>query len=141
MDAGRDLDALIAEHVFGWRKVHGPKTDYGGPCESFDVLVPPTIDDPFPHYPPRGSIKPWYWCNNWSTDIRLALPLAERYGIAIIPQSKGDGAYRWLACDVEMVIYRGSEINIVPINDTDISADTVPLAICKAVLLSKLNKE
>lgn len=50
LEAGREMDALIAEKVFGWRKVKGPKTDYNGPCESFDVLIPPSIDDPFPFY-------------------------------------------------------------------------------------------
>lgn len=72
MKPGRELDKLVAEKVFNWRKVPGPKTDYDGPCESFDVLVPPTIADPFPLYPPKGVIKPWYFCEYWSTDITAA---------------------------------------------------------------------
>lgn len=81
MEAGPEFNALIAEYVFGWRKVHGPKTDCDGPCESFYVLVPPTIDDPFPHYPPRGSIKPWYWCHSWSTDIVETMTIEKKIGI------------------------------------------------------------
>lgn len=78
MEPGRKLDAWVAEKVFKWRNVHGPKTDYDGPCESFDVLVPPTIDDPFPLYPPRGAIKPWYFCRKWSTDISAAWEVVEK---------------------------------------------------------------
>ena len=77
MKPGRELDELVAEKVFKWRKVHGPKTDYDGPCESFDVLIPPTIDDPFPLYPPKGAIKPWWFCRNWSTDISTAFEVWE----------------------------------------------------------------
>lgn len=78
MKPGRELDALVAEHVFKWRKVPGPKTDYDGPCESFDVLVPPTIGDPFLLYPPRGTIRPWWFCKEWSTDIFAALEILEK---------------------------------------------------------------
>lgn len=54
-------------------------------------------------------------------------PLAERHGLALIPQSHGDG-FRWLACDIERVHYGGAII-IYPKDGKAISADTAVEAI------------
>lgn len=82
METGRELDALIAERLFGWRRIKGPKFDYDGPCESGDVLIPPTIvndDEAFQMMPPRGSIPFYYFVNRkWSTDISAAWEVVEK---------------------------------------------------------------
>lgn len=76
LPASRELDFQVAMHVFGWRLFRGPSYDYDGPCESFDVAIPPTVTDAELEsgfiWPPRGVIKPWYFCRKWSTDIAEA---------------------------------------------------------------------
>lgn len=131
LEAGREMDALIAEKVFGWRKVKGPKTDYNGPCESFDVLIPPSIDDPFPFYPPKGAVPPYYFCRKWSTDIALAFEVVEAlkqqetwltltYLLEYFPGEKTD---RW----VWQAKFRGAKHGIGYANE-------IPLAITSAAL-------
>lgn len=125
---GKELNAMVAEHVFGWRKVPGPTTDYDGPCESFDVLVPPTIDDPFPLYPPRGAIKPWYFCSNWSTGLTAAWELREHIHRTI------GGTHIISVCDelTELCkIWNG-------IKYIEAKGYTTPEAICKAALIAKI---
>lgn len=115
------MDAAIAEHVFGWRKVHGPKSDFDGPCESFDVLVPSDIDNPFPLYPPRGTIKPWYFCKKWSTDISAAWEVLEHI------RSKGI-CFDIVTFEDFYEVFRGEErLASVP---------SITEAICKAAILA-----
>lgn len=121
---GREMDALIAEHIFHWRKVPGPKTDYDGPCESFDVLVPPDIKDPFPLYPPKGAIKPYWFCHPWSTNFDATLDLVQEYGL-----KKVDG--------LELRQCHGCFIAKFGGPDWGKGA-TIPEAICKAALLSEV---
>lgn len=72
----RERDAWIAEVVFGWRRIKGPKTDYDGLCEYGDVLIPPEItseEEAFRLMPPKASIPFTYFVNRkWSTDIPAA---------------------------------------------------------------------
>lgn len=119
MEPGPEIEMLIAEHVLKWRKVAGPKTDYDGPCEQYDVLVPPSVDNPFSVYPPRGSIKPWYFCMQWSRNFREAWEVFEKITDGGIVRRMPDGKYY---CS-----FAGGEL---------ISAETAPLAICKAALLA-----
>ncbi len=128
LKSGRELDVLVAEYVFGWCKVPGPKTDYDGPCESYDVLVPPTIDDPFPLFPPKGVIMPWWFCDNWSTNISAAWEAVDTmrkngYTVNLMGRLYGYS----VSIGVDWVEYR-------------VLADA-PGAICKAALLAKLGRE
>jgi len=133
MKPGRELDKLVAEKVFNWRKVPGPKTDYDGPCESFDVLVPPTIADPFPLYPPKGVIKPWYFCEYWSTDNTAAWGIVERFkskGYLFSLKNLVGGIYEFILTDWEGKC------------DIYLAQGDIPTeAICKSALLAVLEEE
>lgn len=94
---GRELDAAVAEHVLGWRKRRGPAYDYDGPCEAFDILVPPQItsaefDDGF-IWPPRGVVKPWYFCKPWSTDLVAAFAVAQHMAERLFRRVPGEPGY------------------------------------------------
>lgn len=130
MEPGRELDALIAEYVFGWRKIPGPKTDYDGPCELFNVLVPPTIDNPFPLYPPRGAIKLWYFCHNWSTELSAAMELFTYFG--------WQGTVGYSGTDWFCNIMNGFDDNGSAIYGEVGDCDAAPEAISKAALMAKL---
>lgn len=79
-------DCLIAEYVEGYRKVLGPSTDYDGPCEQYEVLLPPYLmeDDAYRYYPPRGAIAPYFWVSKYSKDSvaceGLLRKFSSRYG-------------------------------------------------------------
>lgn len=120
---GREMDALIAEHVLKWRKVPGPKTDYDGPCESFDVLVPPTLEDPFPLYPPKGSILPDWFCYEWSTELDDAFGLVHQYGLKM-----ADGLELRQCHGCFIARFSGADWA---------QGTTIPEAICKAALLAE----
>lgn len=128
---GPETDVLIAEYIFGWRKMPGPKTDYDGPCESYDVLIPPTIDDPFPLYPPRGAIKPWCFCHLWSTDLPAAWEVAEKFERITIERTVHGSEHGW-CCEV-FTYDNGYKLTM-----NYAYAEKAPEAICKAALLSKL---
>lgn len=123
---GREMDALIAEHVLKWRKVPGPKTDYDGPCESFDVLVPPNIKDPFPMYLPRGAVLPYWFCHEWSTGLENTFNLVREYGL-----KKADGLELRQCHGCFIAKFGGSDWA---------KGTTAPEAICKAALLAEAVK-
>lgn len=75
-----------------------------------------------------------------STDINTAWLLAQKEGIALIPQSLENGGFHWYACDISAVSYRGSEVAITPKDDKRISCETAPLAICKCFLLEDVQE-
>lgn len=72
---------------------------------------------------------------NPTDDIRNAWEVAMKLGLALIPQSNGDG-FNWFACDVESIQDHGDEIVIIPIEDSGWSKPTASLAICLAALES-----
>jgi len=74
-----------------------------------------------------------------STNMNTAWELAKKEGIAVIPQSSGDG-FRWYACDIKSVHYRGNEIALNTYNDSSISCDTAEEAISKCYLLLKMSQ-
>lgn len=63
------LRLLLAEDLFGWRWIDGPRHDYDGPCEWHRLIVPPTHDARAYEYPPRGVIPPTFhlW-QKWTSD-------------------------------------------------------------------------
>jgi len=66
-------------------------------------------------------------------NINDAWRIADKLGICAIPQSAEDG-FRWYACDIESVSYRGEEISIRVKGDTGYSKDTAQEAICYSAL-------
>lgn len=136
-EPGEELDALIAEHIFGWRSIKGPKFDYDGLCESNDVIVPPTItsaEEAFRYMQPKGEIPFAYFVNRgWSTDISSAWEVVEN----IISRNMDVKIY----CEsmkmnklFDCVIHEGDVDKVVVSMQS-----TAPEAICKAALLAVLN--
>lgn len=75
MSAGLELDAIVCELIYGWRRIKGPKTDYEGSCEYGDVLIPPTIlneDEAYRMMKPRGEIPFDYFVNRRYSSIMTA---------------------------------------------------------------------
>lgn len=77
---------------------------------------------------------------NYSTNEKLALQIAEKYKLALVPQSDDDGV-RWLACDLESVFY-DSNITLNPKETEDgeeilWSAKSISLAICLTALVAE----
>ncbi len=70
--AGRELDAMVAEYVLGYRRVMSPPYNYDGPCPSEPVLIPPEISerDAWVCLPSRGVPPLWFFVDKWSTDAR-----------------------------------------------------------------------
>ncbi|QYK68296.1 hypothetical protein [Paenibacillus sp. S02] len=80
MELGVDLDAMVAEFVFGWTRITGPTQDYHGPVEHGDVLIPPntSTDEALRMMPPKGSIPFTYFVNrHWSKSISAAWKVEE----------------------------------------------------------------
>jgi len=128
MPAGREMDALIELAFFDDFKA--------------DIIyIPGTL-----------KLRPWwrdgYRCGGdkedevntfFSEDVSASRLIAEKLGLAIIPQSDGDG-FRWLALDLEKVLYAGSSITLLEKNGSAVSAETIPLAICRAALLAVMGE-
>lgn len=77
-----DLNVMVAEHIFGWRRITGPTHDYDGPVEHGEVLVPPNMSEAHAYamMPPRGKIPLSYFINrNWSQDISAAYMIGDRF--------------------------------------------------------------
>jgi hypothetical protein len=134
---GKELDALIAEHIFGWRRIKGPKFDYDGPCESNDVLVPPTItsaEEAFRYMPPKGVIPFTYFVNRgWSKDISAAWEVVTHLmndHKDVLVQGVSFEKNRLFDC----AIYEYEDELVV----TSMQS-SAPEAICKAALLAVLN--
>lgn len=72
----RELDALVAEHVLGYRLEGQPK-DYGGDFGGEPVLIPPheTWESLERALPRRGRIAPTFFVRKYSTDLATAADL------------------------------------------------------------------
>ena len=136
IEAGRALDALVAERVMGWRRCQpvqrGDGWWYCPGCRSYYGRAA---------WPDEQKIRA-YWCGrntteapHYSTDIAAAFTVAAKLGLALVPQSDGDGGFTWLACDLVSVSYAGT-ITLDPKEGTAWSAPTAPLAVCRAALAS-----
>ena len=117
MPAGREMDALVAEKVMGWR-AHFRNTAWWVPSELENEFIPD---------PSSRNIKGWTCGNNRfapSTDIAAAWEvwdyLKNKYHELIL--SWCDDMYYLLACDSKGHYLFSSE------------ADTVPLAISRIAL-------
>lgn len=121
MNAGRDMDALVAEKVMGWDL----KTVWIGSEEHKRLIAPER------HYMPDDY--PWY-----STDIAAAWMVVEKMqerfkcGVkvfAIIPEQIERVGKKYVCS-----FHSGTLEYITPELHTSDKADTAPLAICRAAL-------
>lgn len=131
MNAGRELDAVVAEKVMGWKRVVVPK-DYDGLNAGVTLLPSTSIAI---GWAPKGAYQLWHFCPLYSTDIaatwRVVEKLKERSDL--FPQIS------WLRVHDNAFQHR-CEIwrNDPPSKQygwlADVYADTLPLAICLAAL-------
>ena len=122
MAAGRDMDALIAEKVFGWRR-DSVGRDADGLHGGTEVLVPPEMgDDWWRALPLKGSVHLGHFTPRWSTDFVTAWTLVERYG-------RMYGNWREVAFRNELAVLVGGAW-------PEALYKLTPLAICRAALAS-----
>jgi len=130
MNAGRELDALVAEKVMGckWGEFHNTP-DEPGRWEDHKFLVDPDGNKVAVRWKTKNLLT-WDMCHYWpsrplrpySTDIAAAWEVVEKFiseGVSIYRDDRQPSKGKWYAlfgdgCGVE--------------------ADTVPLAICLAAL-------
>jgi hypothetical protein len=151
MPAGREMDALVAEKVMGWKDVIMGRDDYGG--------------EPVPReYNPRPEYQDEYvifkHVLNYSTDIAAAWQVVEKVDLMIIPIAVYSSAAAWdepkilpiktwwaaLRTFSDPSIFLPIEeydkewkgwVNLIDQSITlDMVAETAPLAICRAALLA-----
>jgi hypothetical protein len=108
LQAGRELDALIAEKVMGIKC---------GACLQDGQLEPITMD--------------WREIPHYSTDIAAAWEVVEKAYLVIRPSLLHGSNLQWIAGQLKGV--RASGL-IEIIKETYTEAETAPLAICKAAL-------
>ncbi|WP_339259547.1 hypothetical protein MKZ12_07160 [Paenibacillus sp. FSL R5-0713] len=128
---GIELDVMVAEHVFRWRRISGPTHDYDGPVEHGDVLFPPSVstNEAYQMMPAKGSIPLSYFVNrHWSTDIGAAWKVLDTFKVHQVTRNEGGFSHSDLK-------YRA----IIGKNQHAAYGDTAPEAICKAALLAVLD--
>lgn len=130
LTAGRELDALVAEKVMGWRKVarveawdHGPDQKTGGPQVNW-------FGGP-PDFPEWNNGQP---VRCYSTDIAEAWLVVEKLRPGKFVWIKDCGSFGWR---VEILSSNSTDVQV----DFAVVADTATLAICRAALKSALNGE
>lgn len=110
MSAGRDLDALIATRVMGWRQDDSEQGAY------FDFWVTGQGD-------PDAKVQLNQF--QFSSDINLAFPLVEKLGLVVgYDEDEAYPGQNWLA-----------SLEWSPDSAYAARGETAPLAICRAVLL------
>lgn len=119
----KQIDETLMTEVLGWKKVYGS-----------DIYIFMLNDDDNIYETTKG-IQINANDFNPSTDIKDAYVIAEKLGIAVIPQSTEIG-YSWYACDLDLVRHKGDSIELAIKDDSGVSADTAPMAICLSALWS-----
>lgn len=152
LQAGRQADALVAELVEGWRwatflgrvsvlmpqryytqEVEGRSYSWQAGCSGEPDIEGRRFYDSRQNPPNAFPPVPLY-----STRIEYAMPIAVRLGLALLPQSRADGGFDWLAVDLASLHNRGSEMVLRPVEGVYGSGSTPELAICKAALRKAL---
>ncbi len=116
---GPELDQLVAERVMGWRREEPER----GPRR----WRPP--EDGKSH-PARAL----YGVPRYSTDIAAAWLVAERLGLAVVPDLTGDGT-GWYATDIQHVVF-GDSVTMIEEERGGVAGETAPYAICLAALVA-----
>lgn len=142
MEAGPEMDALVAEKIMGWKRVQPPKWDYDGPLpDQGEVLASPCLIELINNgeykWPPKGVIPFTFFINKrYSTDMAAAWEVVEKF------TANGEFAR------IERGTTGGLGCPVIPHWEVGLSKDgycywskapTAPLAICRAALLAKLN--
>ena len=81
MPAGREMDALIAQYVFGWKLRYVPK-DARGENQGFvlvSAVISDALDDARIDYPKIGALPTYYYCRDWSTNIQSAWEVVQYF--------------------------------------------------------------
>lgn len=132
---GRDLDALVAQHVLGWGTELGPYWEENGERKREPILMPP---DGLPEgftYPPKGRIAFCYHAPPCSTYDDAAYRLVRRCGLYICAGHK-----RWPDVVWDETWYVGELSRDFPNGQFagrhGVFAATIPLAVCIAALES-----
>ena len=117
MEAGRELDALVAEKVMGkrikWREDDDALLE-------FNAILQHTDGTPF---------ESWIGIQGYSTDIAAAWNIQMKMRFCLIPRIDGG----WNALPWEDISRTG------PLPTSAGSARTAPLAICRAALLAVMD--
>ena len=116
MPAGREMDALIAANVLGWKVDDLTATSPSGSANSRTAHG----DD---------------WLEYYSTDMTAAWKVVEKLGFSLLRSPYTDNWTAAKITDVEPVI-SGVEVNL---GDSEGVANSAPLAICRAALLAVTN--
>jgi hypothetical protein len=121
LPAGRALDSLVAEHIFGWRwwrlAGRGRRCLYPPGEQPAHAMSPACGDEPL------SDDMDWqlHVMGHWSTDIAAAWEVVEKVGLL----DEGRCALR----------RRGAEWYVVADGAILASGKTAPHAICRAALL------
>lgn len=117
LEAGRELDALVAEKVMGWQRVE----------EEFPYFWPTTeMMDAIKKQHPDVIAVGYFPCPNFSTDIAPSWSLFEWLAArGIVRVSNGDGD----SLDVDFTPHSDNLLRCA-----NVSADTLPRALCLATL-------
>lgn len=129
-EAGRELDALVAERVFGLRVEILPAPEHGHQHGKNVPMEPQSCD------PPPGMLGAWaamYWViPRYSTDISAAWEVLERM------RERGEWVLNVMADGYEIDNHNAEAIPLKgwTWDDEWIAerADTAPLCICRAAL-------
>lgn len=127
---GRELDALIAEKVMGWRREKVPR-DARGESGGSDMLVPPFFYQTAYDLPPLGQIHLTYFVPRYSTEFEVARralldKLPDRWLTAF------DG--RWHIRETLCVTHQGESGEATYETRPLASGETLAHAICLAAL-------
>lgn len=123
MEAGPEMNALVAEKVMGWIWIDG---EYGHPTEKG-----PFNDCECPSHSYQKTLLPRY-----STDIAAAWEVVNKLGRKSINKIAAEtGLATFLLVQYPNGTWKANFSGY----RTSVEADTVPLAICRAALLSKPN--
>jgi hypothetical protein len=145
MEAGREMDALVAELVMGWTEIHkhdemgwsgiGPN----GPSNNSWRTLPSTMKSISKNVC-TFKMEKWPYANvrKYSTDIAAAWQVVERFDrrlvdIDIRSDTQDDGEL-WGAGFIEY-FEEGEGFKAIG----SAAADTAPLAICRAALKAVIN--
>jgi hypothetical protein len=111
MEAGKEMDALIAEKVMGWHLVK--RENYRDEWVNADGRY----QHPVPRYDGYEDDEDFHTiCWHPSESILWAWDVVEKLCLSVVPYPGGD---KWHAADGKVIAF----------------ADTAPLAICRAALL------
>lgn len=128
LTAGRELDALVAERIFGYRRESYSSRDYDGVLHEGEVLMPPgtTWRDVMDYFPKRGPIPRLYWVSDEYTKS-----FSGAFAVENAMRQRGWSLTLWYVRETD-----DWHANFATDGDggTGAEADSAPLAICRAAL-------